>query len=139
MEPDRLEILDTRLRAVKTITDPWIAGGHTVYPDADGCVWLSSAPANAALKVDLQSGKIVKRIKMPQQYGRGYQLDPKDDVRKHLIPTDLQATHINSAYPIADGLLVTLWIPGVVGYFDAGKLAIPRNCEWLPWLSRGEV
>ena len=120
---DRLEILDTRLRAVKTITDPWIAGGHTVYPDADGCVWVTSAPANAALKVDLQSGKIVKRLLMPQQYGRGYQLKTTDDVRQHWIPTDFQPTHINSAYPVKDGILVTLWIPGAVGLFDAEHLS----------------
>ncbi|WP_333478584.1 hypothetical protein [Allocoleopsis sp.] len=115
---DRLEVLDTDFQLIKTITDPWLAGGHTVYVDQEGFAWVTSAPANAILKINLDSGAVIERIRIPDIYGLGYQLSPQDDLRHHFIPTDLQPTHVNCAYPMDDGLLVTLLIPGAVGYFD---------------------
>ena len=118
---DRLEVLNTDFEVVKTITDPWMAGGHTIHIDSEGFAWINSAPANAALKVNVEQGSIIERLPMPDRYGQGYKLSPDDDVRASFVPTDLQPTHINCVYPTEDGLLVTLWIPGVVGYFDKDR------------------
>ena len=115
---DRLEVLDTKFQVVKTITDPWLAGGHTVFVDKAGYAWVTSAPANAVLKIDLDQGQVIERITIPERYGRSYNLSPKDNLLQHYVSTDLQPTHVNCAYPLKNGLLVTLLIPGVVGFFD---------------------
>ncbi len=118
---DRLEVLNTDFQVIKTIQDSWLVGGHTVYVDDQSHAWVTSAPANAALKINLDTGEIIERIIMPKQYGAGYDLSTEDDLHTHYIPTDLQPTHINCAFPLKDGLLVTLWIPGTVGYFDKDR------------------
>jgi hypothetical protein len=116
-----LELLDADFKVVRTITDPWLVGSHTVHADADGHLWVTSAPANAALRIRLSDGAVVERLVMPERYGRGYPLTPEDDLHRHFIPTDLQPTHINCAVPLGDGLLVTLLAPGAVGLFDARR------------------
>lgn len=121
---DRLEVLDTEFRVVQTIRDNWICGGHTVFSDTAGHAWLTSAPANALLRVDVEQGKVVERIRLPDRYGTGYPVGPEHDLREHFIPTDLQPTHVNCAYPTQRGILVTLWIPGVVG-----RLTIDREFQ----------
>jgi hypothetical protein len=118
---DRLEVLDTEFRVVQTIRDNWICGGHTVFGDAAGHAWLTSAPANALLRVDVEQGKVVERIPLPDRYGTGYSVRPEHDLREHFIPTDLQPTHVNCAYPTQDGILVTLLIPGVVGRLTSDR------------------
>lgn len=118
---DRLEVLDQEMQVVQTFRDPWLVGGHTVHVDPQGLVWLTCAPANAVLGVDLERETVVERLPMPARYGRGYRLRPEDDLHRHYVPTDLQPTHVNSAVPWREGLLVTLWIPGVVGYFDSRR------------------
>ncbi len=115
---DRLEVLDRDFKVVNTIKDRWLAGGHTVYFDADGHAWITSAASNAIMKVDVAAGRVVERIAMPAQYGRPYDLTPEHDVREHFIPTDHQPTHVNCAFPAGDHVYVTLWVPGVVGCFD---------------------
>lgn len=112
---DRLEVLVPGFRIEKTIEDPWLVGGHTIYCDNLGFAYATSAPANAVLKIDIDAGKVVERIRLPVGYGAGYPLTEVDDLRLHFVPTDLQPTHINSAVPCAEGLLVTLLIPGVIG------------------------
>ncbi len=111
---DRIEVLTPGFRQ-KTIEDPWLVGGHTIYCDRRGFAYATSAPANAVLKIDVDAGKVVERIRLPDCYGGGYFLSESDDLRLHFVPTDLQPTHVNSAVPCAEGLLVTLCIPGVVG------------------------
>jgi hypothetical protein len=118
---DRLEVLDTRLSLVKSIRDPWLCGGHTVFVDGEGVAWVTSAPANAIMRVDLASGTIIERIAIPEQYGVGYRLAPGEDLHAHFIPTDLQPTHVNCAFPTENGVLVTLCIQGAVGMFDAER------------------
>lgn len=118
---DRLEILNHHKELIRTIQDPWLCGGHTVFADAQGDIWVTSAPANAALKVNLETGSVVERLLMPHRYGTGYDLGPDSDIHEHFVPTDLQPTHVNCAYPVGDGLLVTLLIPGVVGRFDGKR------------------
>jgi peptidoglycan hydrolase CwlO-like protein len=116
---DRIEVLTPGFRQ-KTITDPWLVGGHTIYCDKRGFAYATSAPANAILKIDVDAGKVVERIRLPDCYGIGYPLKESDDLRQHFVPTDLQPTHINSAVPIAEGLLVTLCIQGVIGVIGSG-------------------
>lgn len=118
---DRLEVLNARKEVVQTIRDPWICGGHTVFADQEGTVWITSAPANAVMRVSLETGDVVERIRMPERYGKGYDLSPQDDLHKHFVPTDLQPTHVNCAYPVGGEIYVTLWIPGVVGRFDVQR------------------
>ena len=112
---DRIEVLSPGFQLEKTIEDPWLVGGHTVYCDTLGFAYATSAPANAVLKIDIDAGKVVERIRLPDRYGNGYPLTENDDLRLHFVPTDLQPTHINSAVPCAEGLLVTLCIQGAVG------------------------
>lgn len=112
---DRIEVLSPGFRLEKTIEDPWLVGGHTVYCDNRGFAYATSAPANAVLKIDIDAGKVVERIRMPDRYGIGYPLTENDDLRRHFVPTDRQPTHINSAVPCAEGLLVTLCVQGAVG------------------------
>ena len=115
---DRIEVLTPGFRQ-KTIEDPWLVGGHTICCDKRGFAYATSAPANAVLKIDVDAGKVVERIRLPDCYGAGYPLTESDDLRLHFVPTDLQPTHINSAVPCAEGLLVTLCIQGVVGVIDS--------------------
>ena len=115
---DRLEILDASLTPTSTIRDNWIAGGHTVFVDTEGYAWLTSAPANAILRVDIDSGVVVERLPLPNMYGVGYDIKPHHDLRRHFVPTDSQPTHVNCAYPTDAGILVTLLIPGAVGVYD---------------------
>lgn len=126
---DRLEILDSGFNVIQTIRDPWLIGGHTVFPAGADDLWVTSAPANAVLRVSLREGRVVERRRLPAVYGTGYDLKDTDDLSAHFIPTDLQPTHINCAVPLLpedpasavtakdrpDDLLVTLWIPGAIG------------------------
>jgi len=118
---DRLEILDTELKRTHTFSDPWLVGGHTVYVDDRGYALVTSAPANAILVIDLDRLEIVERVVMPEMYGRGYPLEPADDLHQHFISTDNQPTHVNCAYPVDDGFLVTSFIHGSVGFFDRDR------------------
>lgn len=118
---DRVEVLDARFNPIRTIEDNWLAGGHTAFVDDAGHVWLVSAPANAVLRVDVDRGQVVERLRVPARYGVGYDVGPGDDLRAHYVPTDLQPAHVNCAFPAADGVWVTLWIPGVVGHFDRDR------------------
>lgn len=118
---DRLEVLSPGFTLEKTIKDNWLVGGHTVYCDKDGFAYVTSAPANAILKIDINAGKVVERIRLPSDYGIGHALTEIDDLHRHFIPTDLQPTHINSAVPCTEGLLITLCVQGIVGAFDASR------------------
>ncbi|MGE3166286.1 MAG: hypothetical protein AB7O52_15370 [Planctomycetota bacterium] len=115
---DRLEVLDSGFRLRTTIRDPWMVGGHTVFLDPHGHAWVSCSPANAALRIDLERGAVVERLRMPERYGRHYELVPESDLHAHYIPTDLQETHLNCVYPVGPKLLVTLLRQGALGEFD---------------------
>jgi hypothetical protein len=112
---DRLEILDTAFNHIKTITGPHIVGGHTVHVGQDGYAWLTSAPGDLILKVDIDSGRVMNEIPVPDHFGPGVDFNKDDDFRDHYIPTDYQRTHLNSAVPVDGNLLITLLIQGVVG------------------------
>ena len=123
---DRLEIFDIDLSLQKTIRIPGMAGGHTVSSEENGNVWVTSAPSNALFRLDLEAGTVVERLPMPAIYGTGYEIGEDFDPLEHYIPTNLQPTHVNSAVPVNNGLLVTTWIQGAVGFFD-----IERNYREL--------
>ena len=112
---DRLEVLDGSLEVVRVIRHPHLIGSHTVFSAGGSLVWVTTAPGNAALLVDIDSGAIVREQDMPAQYGQGHSLTPDLDLTAHCVPTDAQATHVNCAVPHPGGLLVTLWIPGALG------------------------
>lgn len=118
---DRVEILDTDFKPRRTVRDNWIAGGHTAFMDAEGSLWCVSAAANAILRVDIERGEVVERIRMPPRYGTGYPVRLTDDLRAHFVPIDLQPAHVNCAVPTPAGVLVTMWIPGAVGLYDADR------------------
>lgn len=124
---DSLTVLNPDFTCDKEIRDPWIAGGHTVFPTANGEAWLSCAAANAAICVNIATGNVIERLPMPEIYGKGYSGHKKrmfgseHDFREHYVPTDLQPTHVNCVVPFNGGLLVTLWIQGVVGRFDEDR------------------
>lgn len=115
---DRLEVLDSTLNVVRTVRHPLLVGGHTVFVDRNGHAVVTSAPANAIFRIDIETGEVIEQIKVPDRYGSGYDLDDRN-LHEHYVPTDLQPTHVNCAYPIEDGLLVTLCVPGAVGRFDS--------------------
>ncbi|MBT4933855.1 MAG: WD40 repeat domain-containing protein [Rhodospirillaceae bacterium] len=112
---DRLEVLAPGFEIIRTISDPWLVGGHTVFPCSDNEVWVTCAPANAVMKVNIVTGNIIKRIVLPEQFGCGYVLDPECNLHDHCIPTDYQPTHVNCAVPKGDDLLLTMWIQGSLG------------------------
>ena len=116
--PDRVMRFGPGFKSLDPIVDNWIVGTHTVRKAPDDNIWVTSAPANAVLRIDPMSRSVLERVIMPTRYGAGYELTPKDDLRKHFIPLDYQPTHINSAWPIDDEVLVTLLVPGAVGIFD---------------------
>ena len=119
--PDRIMRFGPGFESLDPIVDNWIAGTHTVRKAPEDTIWVTSAPANAVLRIDPRSGRVVERVIMPVRYGAGYQLTPQDDLRKHFIPIDYQPTHINSAWAIDDEVLVTLLVPGAVGIFDRDR------------------
>ena len=116
--PDRIMRFGPGFESLDPIVDNWIAGTHTVRKARDDTIWVTSAPANAVLRIDPMSGSVLERVVMPARYGAGYQVTPDDNLRKHFIPLEYQPTHINSAWPIGDEVLVTLFVPGAVGLFD---------------------
>lgn len=113
-----LEVLDLAFSRKKVITHPWMVGGHTVFVDDENSALVTSAPANCVLRVDLYSGRVIEKMKIPESYGKGYELPESFDLHDHFIPTDFQPTHVNCAFPSGGRVLVTLCIPGAIGYFE---------------------
>ncbi len=117
---DRIVVLGSDLEEQATIIDPWLVGGHMIFTDDESknCkdVWVNSSPANAVLRVSITDRCVKERIKVPDIFGKGYDLTTDNDLHNNYIATDLQPTHINCAVPTRRGLLITLWIQGVVGF-----------------------
>lgn len=101
----------------RRIADPWFAGLHTIFPVDDTTALVSASGPDAALWVDIPSGKVIRRWRLPPaQYGLNYELGPDDSVHDHYIPNDLQLGHLNSAYPLGpSGALITTLAQGDVG------------------------
>ncbi|RMH19444.1 MAG: hypothetical protein D6696_10540 [Acidobacteria bacterium] len=100
---------------------PHLAGLHTVEPLDAGRAVLSCAAADAVLIADLERGTVERTLRLPASlYGRGYELLPEHDLRRHYVDDEQQSTHVNAATPIDGGraLVVSALIPGAVGIFD---------------------
>lgn len=112
---DRLEVLGPDLKLEREIRHPLLAGTHTIAADGAGGAWVTSAPANAALRFDLETWEVTQTLSMPTRYGKGPALDRGLDLRRNFVPTDRQPTHVNSAVPVSrDEVLVTLWKQGAL-------------------------
>lgn len=116
---DQIEIYDGRLDLVTTIEDPWLAGGHTVFPDGKGRMLVSCSASDSVLIIDQMTHRVVGAHRMPESlYGHNYALKRTDSVADHYISNDAQLTHINCATPWRDGILTSSLIHGAIGWFD---------------------
>jgi hypothetical protein len=110
---------------------PHLVGLHTVEPLGDGWVALSCAAADAVLILDLASGEVERTLRFPAAlYGRGYELTPEADLRRHAIPDEAQTTHVNAAHRAGgSGLVVSAFIPGAIGRFDLATGGYMELCR----------
>lgn len=111
---DRLEFCDTEGEVHSEFTHPWFGGGHTVY-EHRGDYIVSCSASDSVLRIG-GAELVVRDIWRipPELYGSNYALTLRDDVRRNYIPTDLQISHVNCAYPTARSTLVTCFIQGSV-------------------------
>jgi hypothetical protein len=117
---DRIEIYDRRLDPVARIDDPWLAGGHTIFPDGKGRMLVSCSSSDSVLVIDQATLSVIGAHRMPESlYGHNYALKRTDSVVDHYISNDAQLTHINCAYPWRDGILTSCLIHGAIGWFDS--------------------
>lgn len=110
-----------RRRAVeRTYEHPYLAGLHTVAPVPGGRAILACSSPDAVLVLDLESGEVERTLRMPADlYGRGYDLAPGMDLRRHYIDDEGQTTHLNAAHPAGGRrVVVSTLIQGAVGVFD---------------------
>ena len=99
---------------------PHLAGLHTVEPLGDGRAALSCASADAVLICDLAGGKVEATLRLPAAlYGQGYELGAATDLRRHAIPDEAQATHVNAAHRAGGSrVVVSTLIQGAIGLLD---------------------
>jgi hypothetical protein len=116
---EHLEVYDDHLISLKVIRDPWLAGNHTIASDGRGGVLVSCSASDAALVFDEVTGDLVRVWRVPEEwYGRNYPLARSQSVVDHYIDNDRQLTHINCAWPLRGGMLVSLLIQGAIGWSD---------------------
>ncbi len=109
------------------IDDNWFGGLHTVFAVNDDVCIVSSAGADAVLWVDLNSGTVIRRWRLPGElYGRNYELTPDMSVVDHYIHNDIQLGHLNCAYPDGrGGCFISTLIQGDIGHVDQdGKYSL---------------
>jgi hypothetical protein len=117
-----IEVYDSKLKRLAVIEDPWLADGHTIIPDGKGHLYVSCSSSDSVLIVDEKQYKIISTLRMPERlYGFNYQLSRGHSVVEHYIANDYQLTHINSAQPWKNGILVTTLIQGAIGWFDGSR------------------
>lgn len=113
-----LAVYNTAMRRTAVVEDPWLAGGHTIAPDGAGRFWVSCSGSDSVLVVDERSLQVADALRVPESlYGHNYPLKRTDSVVDHFVPTDLQLTHINCAWPYKGGALISAFIPGAIGWF----------------------
>jgi len=118
---DRLQRLTTAdCEMVWRCEHPHLAGLHTVEPLGDGRAALSCASADAVLLCDLERGTVDATLRLPAAlYGQGYELNPATDLRRHAIPDEAQATHVNAAHRAGGSrVVVSTLIQGAIGLLD---------------------
>jgi len=114
---------------------PHLSGLHTVEPLGDGrAAALSCAAADAVLVCDLERGAVERTLRLPAAvYGQGYELSAAADLRRHAIPDEAQATHVNAAHRAGGSrVVVSTLIQGAIGLLDLADGAYAE-------LSRGFV
>lgn len=117
---EQLRLYDADFNETRCITDPWMADGHTMFPDDDGGMVLSCSASDAILRVDGAAHIVTAAQRLPAAvFGVNYELRREDSVVEHYIPQDLQAAHLNAAFPAGDRVLATTFIQGAVGFLDA--------------------
>lgn len=117
---EHVYVYDSRLRLIRTITDPWAAGGHTITIGNDGQMITTWSASDSVILIDKRTMEVTRACRLPESmYGQNYRLMRDDCVVDHFIPNDLQLTHINAAWPSHDGILVSLLIQGAIGCFGA--------------------
>lgn len=112
---------DRDLARVRRIEHPHLAGLHTVDPCGGGRALVSCSAPDAVLVVRVATGEVERVLAMPAElYGRGYELTPEMDLRRHYVDDDHQTTHVNSASAIDGGrrVVISTLIQGAVGVFD---------------------
>lgn len=114
-----LEVYDVNLRRVAVVNDPWLSGAHTIVPDGKGHLLMTCSTSDSVLILDDHDYSIVHAWRMPESlYGFNYPLKRTDSVVDHYVINDYQLTHINSARPWRQGILVSTLIQGAIGWFD---------------------
>jgi hypothetical protein len=106
-------------------------GLHTVEPLGEGRVALSCSAPDAVLVLDLERNQLERTLRLPAAlYGQGYELDGTADLRRHAIPDEAQATHVNAAHRDGAGrLVVSTLIQGAIGRFDLASGAYEELCR----------
>ena len=125
-----LEVFDPLQGGVGIVTDPWMAGGHTVLPGNRGNLLVSCAASDAVLEVDPTALEVTAAHRLPaSHYGFNYALQRSDSVVDHFIHNDLQLTHVNCAAPWRHGIVVSTLIQGAIGWFegDGGYRELTRG------------
>lgn len=75
-----LDIYDLDLRLQRRISHGTMVGLHEICPTENQCMWVASTAIDAALKLDLKSGQLVKEFwprEMPE-FQRSFNLEPLD-------------------------------------------------------------
>jgi len=126
-----------------------LAGLHTVEPLADGRVAVACADADAVLLCDLERGTVERALRLPAAlYGEGYPLRSGSDadLRRHAIPDEAQATHVNAAHRAGPShLVVSTLIQGAIGTFDLASGAYAEisrgfvGCHGARLSTEGEI
>lgn len=116
---ENVEVYDARLRRVGFVTDPWMAGGHTVNSDGNGTMITTWSASDSVILVDAHRLEVRAAWRLPESiYGHNYPLQRTDSVIDHYVHNDLQLTHVNGAWPYRGGVLVSMLIPGAIGWFS---------------------
>lgn len=123
--------ISAQAELVHTYDDPWFGGLHTVSRMDGGRVVVSASAADAIMVLNLDSGEVEARHRMPAElYGHNYALDDDQDLRAHYVANDYQTTHINAASVSDDGrVVVSALIQGAVGEFDLADGSYRELCR----------
>jgi hypothetical protein len=113
-----LEAVKLERGAPGRIDDPWFGGLHTVFAADSRTVVVSAAGSDAVLWVDVDSGRVTRRWRLPAEiYGSNYALTPEMSVQDHYIHNDIQLGHLNCAYPDSHGgCWISTLAQGDIGY-----------------------
>jgi hypothetical protein len=112
---------------------PHLAGLHSVAPLPGGGAALACSASDAVLLVDA-ADMVCRELPLPAgAFARAYELTAGMDLRRHYIPDELQATHLNAAFPDAAGrrLAVSTFIQGAVGVLDLANGAYQELARGL--------